>query len=621
MSEARFGEHFPSAEERGQNWLDVRRQTQELPESVQVSRQIREALNATIEESGWPEVPQHIASAEDLFSSAHAVVTERWKAVAVGLIQEHVASWVEQMQGNPEAAEMASLLQNPNELEVQMRIRQFGALEDLRLVVPEAWRALVLASSERQLAAVATVREWLKQLPAEKVAETGMSKTELELFTDISAVLGKYLDHAYAKQIILADLPGGSTKTKMNDQEGADYLYDIYPTAESDDIEVLTYTQVFPFEWPKLKTRLEAVSKKTEKLLAQGDLPESYRNLPAFLHHVSEAYGSDSVTPSQLYNQWKELMIEMRNLAIEGCPIMLVPQACPSVAGKAAKVDVEMRLGLRSPEVVEMEHEYEAIRQQSVELNKEYSSALEKAVEVPALILNSQPLAHGPNLYWMTRGEADSDRIISHTNAVREVAMAKEMPLASKVLGNILIDETAYALAAAGETITHEFGHTVLPMGDKRVRERIGSGGNQAVIEEIKAVAGSMTLIDRAIKNNTLPDAIDPKMQLVAKIGTVANYFVSKSSEVNSSGERYYYAGVAVFDRLLSKGLLKPDNGVYKLGPIKKCIEAIGEVGREVMDLYANTETTPEKVAEFVQALRARNNSPEMQALVALIKS
>lgn len=316
MSEPRFGEFFPTPDVRGKNLLDVRTPSVELPESVQVSRQIREALDNTIQESGWPEVPRQLHSAEDLFNSAHAAVTERWNKVVTDLIQQHAARWIEQMQDDPNASEMVALLQNPTELEVQMRIRQFGALENLRKTVPEAWRALVLASSERQLAAVATTREWLKQMPAEKVAETGMSKTELELFTDISAVLGKYLDHAYAKQIILADVPGGSAKTKLNEQKGADYLYDIYPSAESEDVEVLTYTQVFPFEWPKIKTRLEAVSKKTEKLLAQGQLPDSYRNLPDFLHQMAEAYGSESVEPQYLYDKWKRLKIKMRVLAL-----------------------------------------------------------------------------------------------------------------------------------------------------------------------------------------------------------------------------------------------------------------------------------------------------------------
>ncbi len=621
MTRARFGESFPTTAERRKSTLDARTPRHELGESVQVSRHIREALDATIEQEGWPEVPSQLSSPESLFDAAHAAVTERWQQVVTPLLSENSAGWVERLRKTDGAEDMIDMLENPTALEAKMQIRQFGLLESMRQSVPEAWQTLVLASSERQLAAVATVREWLKKMTPEQVAETGMTKPELELFTDIAAVLGKYLDHAYAKQIALADAPGGSEKTKRGDEKGAKYFYDVYSSPESDDIDVLTYTQVFPYEWPKIKTRLEAVAEKVNRLLAVKQLPQSYSELPAFLTQMAATYGSESVDPKVLDEQWRGLMKRMRELAQNGCPIMLVPQACPSVAGDADKVDVEMRLGLRTPEVREQETGYEVFRREAMELNQESATALNELPTVPPLIMNYQPLAHGPNLYWMTRGEADSERIMSHTNAIRDVARTTEQPLAQKLLGNLTIDTSAYEKAAAGETITHEFAHKAIPASDNAVNKRIGGGHNKTIVEEIKAVTGSMHLVDRVAKKGALPKTVDLEVQLLAKIGTTASYFVNKSDAVGSSGEPYYLAGVAVYDRLLRDGLLSPSaGGSYELGPVAECVEKIGLVGREIMDMYASDNTTPETISAYVEGLRARKNSPEIQALIRAVK-
>jgi len=325
------------------------------------------------------------------------------------MVTQKCGEWVRELGTHGKGAELSQelieLLSKPEEIEEKLRIKQFGILEPLRGVIPEAWRHLVVLSSERQLAAIALAYHWTKGLSHEQIEQLGISKPELMLFIEMAVTLGKYIDHAYVRQIEIADQPGGSGETKRGKERGASYLYDLYTSPESDDIEIRPYIEAFPDEWPRIVKRFEGLATKIERLLEKVELPESYNGFPHFLKQMAETYGSRETTSEKLFYQWQALLRSFVTLAETGCPIMLTPQNCASVAGEANKVDVELRFGIRTNRTRDLESACTLLRKPAQEIIDQHKESLKTPYLIPPVIFNFQPFAHGPNLFWYTMGE------------------------------------------------------------------------------------------------------------------------------------------------------------------------------------------------------------------------
>jgi len=301
----RFGESFPQGAD-PTNRMDTKNneERENIPAYTKFGLEIRDVLKMKVEKEGWPGLPnpEQINTAEDIFEIAKNEVNKTWEDSIRVLIENKVEEWKRDIKNDDSETEAAlDLLNNPEELSKSLSLHQFGVLETLRTVNPEAWRTLVVASSERQLASIAVMEHWLKygnqenlQVICEKI---GLSLEELKLFVDTAGILGKYIDHAYVKQIELGDLPGGSEETKMGEEEGAQYLYDLYKDPRSEDVDVKTYTDVFPFEWEKIKSRLEMLSSRAKLSSEEGRLPANYQDFAAYLQKIAQVYGSETIEP------------------------------------------------------------------------------------------------------------------------------------------------------------------------------------------------------------------------------------------------------------------------------------------------------------------------------------
>jgi len=629
-----FGQEFERTQsDREVNRMDVLHPTEDLPEYVKFSRGLRDDLKGFVEAEGWPELPEGIDSVDSLFAVGRAVVGEYWKQSAGKRLAKRCRSWAKKIDGDDgEALAAKTLLQNPGKLEQALSIQQFGALEVIREEQPEAWRTLVMVSSERQLAILALVRHWTKeQLTDEQIGRMGVGRDELELLLDAAGILGKYIDHAYVKQIEIADITGGQDRTpldirhkqKTGEDElgGAEYLYDyrIVPEGKVNSvIQVKTYSKVFPFEWPKIVARMEALADRVEKLLEQDKLPVSYQGLPGYLRHVAELYGSDIHTYEGLDDLWNELYDEGAELAEKGCPLMLIAQGTPGVAGDADKVDVELRFGLQTRETMVAQHELMKYGRIARGLNKQYVDSLDELPASQKLVLNIQPLAFGPNLHWMTRGDTSETSVASHVNAVVDMAIMKELPLLGKIKLVDSADGDWYKIAAMTETVLHEFGHTVMPTEDDKVEKRIGD--NDA-LDELKADAMGMFLLAQRMEREPKIRKIAER-QLIAKIGTIATYLTDKSSVASSSGERYYLAGMAQLAALLDSGALTENDGRYVIVNAVAGIEALAALGEDVLQrFYVDTTSTPNRAAEYFKSLRRLKQDPRVRRFVAKLQN
>lgn len=628
MSEvSQFGSHTEISSE---NRLDVLNPEQKLSSSIKKSREVRKLLKQEARDTTWPQMPESLQSIEHFFDDAHRAVGEAWKRRVSAFLDQLLVDWHGQISESPENEPLIALLQQPEIIEEKLAIHQFGILEPLRKALPEAWQTLVLLASERQLAAVTLTKHWLKEIPADKregwARQIGVeSFDEVELMVDAAASLGKYIDHAYVKQIELADAPHGSDQSPLAKREasmstkdsshifdGLKYLYDL--TNQTDEgIETKTYGDMFPFEWPRVVAAMRRLADKVEGLLTQQKLNKTYRLLPNYLRLCADTYGSSSTDPYQVAAEWKNLFDSFRELMNDECPLMLIPQSTPTVTDKAGKVDVEIRLGLRTRESLETEAGlrpfYEAVKT----ISDKETASLEKPSVPLEMFSCHQPFAFGPNLYWMTRGEEVMK--LMHTNSTRDVALNTALPLYKKAFTNS-IDEPVFKKVAIDDCALHEWGHMVLPKEDTQVRVRIGATPETDVAEEIKADSGAIKIMQQANEQTPLPDL---STRLQAKLADICDYLANKSGELGTSGERYFHTGVAIISLLLEKKLIVEDGDTYKTLDDKAIVDAVSEFHHDFLELYRHG--TPDELTAYIENVRAKTQTEPIATFIKKLRS
>lgn len=629
-SESKFGKNF---EIKADNRLDVLDSKKPIPESVKTARKFREKLkHEATETKTWPEMPRDLQSVEGIFEAARNKVSEIWGKAATASLEKLCKTWTEQIPITPETEPILQVLGSPETIETKLRIKQFGILEPLRTILPQAWHTLVLLSSERQLAAVTLSRFWFKSIPAEErdnfAKQVGVADiAEVEIMLDAAANFGKFVDHAYLKQIELADAPHGSDTTPLAMAGGVDtsasqaefqggikYIYDL-ASEESGTVDLKPYSEVFPLEWPKLAKGMIRLSEKIEQLIKDGKLDTRYKKLPEYIRLCADTYNSKQTDVIKLSEQWRTLLSAFHELMVDGCPLMIVPQATPSVAAHANKVDVEIRLGFRTRESLELEAKLRPLQAIAEELSKKESAHMAEAHALPPVFSNYQPYAFGPNLYWETRGEEGMEKIVAHTNSVREVAATTALPALRKVF-DLPIDEKQYLEAAVFDNILHELGHMILPKEDTAIRERIGATPETDVAEEIKADSTDLAIIHLATERSVIAD---PTIQLTAKLADICDYLANKSSAEGTSGERYFNTGVAIISRLLKNGLLQDQGDRFTILDARQVVAEIASFNDQFMELYRHG--SPAELQTFIRSVRELANEEPMASFIKKIRA
>lgn len=617
MADPRFGEGFPEQFDATNRLTPFREQQQSLPDANQFGIQIREALK--LEKDRWPECPP-VRNVEAFFNAAKEAVSSRWAETVTAFLTTQCNTWAEQLEGGTiDVQEAQKMLSDPKGLEEKLQMQQFQLLEgELRKQIPEAWRSLLLASSERQLAAVALSREWLKNMPETEVAQLGMTKPELEIFLDIAGIFGKYIDSAYIRQVELADLPSGSLATALSGQKGADRLYDLQRDPNRDELDIKTYPEVFPFEWSHMVPAFTALAQKVRERTMQGDLPPYYEQFAEHLDLLSKTYGSTEKDPSTLRAEWKQLLAHAKTLENTPLPIMIIPQACPAVAGDADKVDAEIRLGIRTPETKEYESPAHTITSLGQKVLDRVQDQLAEKRTVPPLTLNIQPFAFGPNMYWYTRGESDDKRIFSHTDAVRDVARKSEMPCLKKLLGKEF-DPEKYMDASIMATILHETGHFIPPKGDDNVKKRIGK--QPPFFEEFKAWSVGTKLFTESDPTDPTFTNYDRETVFYALLGVHLDYLKNKSPREGTSGERYYMCAAAFLLELLDKNILKKEGGAYVVEDYEAGLKSMADLGDKIFRNYTDDTSTIQECTDYVTDIRSKKSDPRLREILTLLKA
>lgn len=614
MDEARFGEHMSIDPT---NRLDVKN-NENIPPYISFGRQLRDNLTKSAEIDGWPSTPENLTTPEDLFENAKAAVTERWALANGTILAAESEKWLGTIPDGEEFTTIKAILSDPELFEEKLRIKHFDVLEPLRKLNPEAWRTLLVASSERQLAEVVLLKRWIKDVPDVELGNVGLSREELLLFTDMAGIFGKFVDQVYIKQVELADAPGGSSETKLADADGSGFIYDPYISEDSDDIVLKTYSEVFPFEWGRLSQRFIDVARKTTGLLQDGKLPSTYGMLPYYLQRLGEVYGSDITSLDGMDEMWEELYKDGRNLSDSECPLMIIAQGSASVAGEAEKVDAELRLGIRTKKTHILDTKTKSLQGYSQAIVDANIITLQRNYDVADVIFNYQPFAFGPNLHGFTRGESTEGEILTHANAVEDVAAVSELPLLRKMIALAEIEPTDYLTAANIETALHEYGHEVIHTEDKKVKKRIGKSRDAIFLEELKGETVGMLVLKDALESGK--EDFNPDTQLLAKVGTLFDYVANKAQD-GESGSDYYYLGTILLERMLSRGVLVAEGGKYALTDGREGIGVLAGLGEEILELYTSDQTTPAKVKEYVKNIKKVSDTDHVKELISRLQS
>ena len=405
-----------------------------LPEYTHLGHEAHHKLRQSMETDGWPRVPRGLEQVEDFFEQSRDAVSERWTTHVQDLVNQSCGQWLKKIPENEETQDIRELLGNPQALEDAMRIRQFDALEGLRKFAPEAWWSLLMLSSERQRAAVTVAQHWNETMDEATFKKFGVTKAEISVLLDIASRVGTYIDQAYLKQIELADAPGGSTATPIGDQPGARHFYDAY-NPKTGRVEIRTYRDVFHSAWEPMLNHFNDLANRVETLVQTKRLPKSYEPLAGYLRQMAETYGSAQTNPEALFDQWQQLLRRCQEIAEAGCPIMLMPQNCSAVTGDANKVDIELRLGLRTKQTNALEKQFEPLQARALQITGRYRAALDKQIETPKVLVNYQPFAFGASLYLNPLAENSDHMVITHTNAIEDLAAEDDIPLLKKMFG------------------------------------------------------------------------------------------------------------------------------------------------------------------------------------------
>ncbi|MFA4833468.1 MAG: hypothetical protein WC619_01310 [Patescibacteria group bacterium] len=603
----RFGENFNPDQT---NRMNVLKKDEKLPEYIDFSREIRGLLKTSIEKEGWPPCPEKIERVEEIFEKADEAVAEKWDKYAGDFFEDKCREWAEAAD-DQETKELRETLSDRGEMETNLRLQYLGGIEKLRDVNPSAWRSMILASSERQLAKAVLLKRWAREMPEETFKKIGITREELGLFLDAAALLGKYIDQAYVKQIELADAPGGSSKTELTGEEGAEYVYDLH-TADGEAPDIKTYSEVFQFEWSRLVGRIETLAQRVEKLIQEEKIPSSYEGLPGFLRKIAQAYGSKEIGPEKLDEMWDNLNAKTQELALAGCPLMIIPQGSTEVAREAEKVDIELRLAFQSEYTKRLEKlvdEYRLMAQDVVDSNQ---SVLSERYEVPRQILNIQYFSFGPNLASITQAETGEGFIASHINTIAELAKTKQIPLLEKVFPGEKVNSEGYKEAAIIETSLHEFGHSIISTDDEKIYKKMGSSKAADVIEELKAETLAAKLLWEGRSQN---DEILRK-QFQAKIGTICDYLKNKTEK-----EEYYYPAIIMVHELISQGVIVEKEGAYEIADYKKGVQALANLGAEILEkFYLNEKSKPADVKDYFKQIKKLEEEEGVKKFIGALK-
>lgn len=614
--------------------------------SIQTAEEDQEGLSKATERE-WPDPPEGIATLDDFFTKVDEEVTSRWaregeregnnsekqmtisaSAVLRNAIEEQLTEKAKERYPN-----VVKLLSDNEDLDRWINHQGLSSLEAVRSALPSLWQTLEIASSEIQLAKVGLARRWLKRMPESFFSSIGISHTELGLFMDIAAMVGKFINHAYIKQ---DDLDKTLQKAKAAKNEGEDggveeengerepkwgdkYIYAIPKVGKTGGEEIpVSFFEIFQFELERFGRDILSLANRAEKLLANGVLPEKYRSFPAYLHQLADVYTTKEKDREALSEKWLNLYKLNGELLESGCPLAILPQE-----DKAFDVvGFEVRLGLVLPESTydtspQIDSFTDTAHEIAMGIYVSSPASLSEEPKKSTAVSIDQIYAFGANLTNTTEAESYHRQVFVHTNEIVESANNTEIPLLRGV-GIQINDEREYRKEAILETARHEIAHGILPAEDALISARVGHSDEGDIVEELKAETVGMVMAKNSRETMIDDDTLNIVM---AKLGTVLEYLEDFPAGYRrgSEDESYYLCGVKIVADLFTSGALEIKEGRLYILDAKRAMDSIASTGNEILAMYSSPQTTPEDIQLYVDAVRHLKSQPGLKELLLVL--
>ena len=593
------------------NRLDPLRCDAETSTPHALARRFQARLRS-VTKAGWPEPPaQADISLEQLHAFAKEEVSAAWQSSGAKEMLHHlIGQWRGELPAPTEELKEALDAEN---VEQALTNQYMGVLEELRTAYPRAWYTLLRLSSLRQLSTIALLRHWNTALPAHCYNSLGLSREEYALYLDVAALLGKYIDESYMKQMELADTPGGSVQTPESHLSGVEHMYD-FLGEEGGTVARTPYVDVFPREYFHITAHLRRLARRVTDQVQMGKLPESYRAFGRALESLGAVLQSDQTEPAVLKQSWSDLERELAALQTEyHCPITILPHYDTSVAGDAGKQDIELRLGVVTPACRLLQKQFDSLKDGAQQLNARYRGA--QVPVVPPIIVSHQGYAFGSHLHFFAPAESRPCRISIHPVVLsREAAEDYSVLQAAQPHLVANISRAEYADAYTRSYAAHEAAHAILLDQEPQVAERIGTGSAAAALEETKA---------EALSGGILADVPSPHMTTDAtvKLGILLN--LVRGSAREGIGERYYLSGLLSLQHLVAHDAINLIDGKISIASSKEFLRTLGDFGDDIMQrFYANPNATPDQIQAFIAEKRSQAESDaKLQEILSVLQS
>lgn len=466
---------------------------------------------------------------------------------------------------------------------------KFRELEMLRLCGEnELWRDIVLAISEREMASISLAKIWIEKLTDEQIEKLSLSKNEINLFLDLSLEVQEVIDHAYIKQLELADAPDGKQIGPHAKEFGYEYLYD----------EKIPYIDIFPDEFTRLVNTLESFSKRVANQVSSGELAPQYLDLSSYLKKLAESFGSRESDHLKVLGVWKDISIQYVNLAISGCPIILTPWGFPADGNHVGiELMVTINLGESSP-WYKVSQEYLAI---AGEFMKNYDPNF-----VPIPFIHQYVFTrNGLNIPWSGTACASDNYIVFYDNENDNFGAALYHSYFSEFMDSTTSEER-FSRVRGINTVAHETGH-LCRMLDEDLYKKMGIGVSVNKIDEAKADTMANLFFLIKLKSNSFIDFTPEEFieqYIVDYIDELRN---SKGYEEEDMGIIWYsFSAKVCLIKLFESDSIIWSGDKIKIVDGRRGVEALAEVGQEIFNLYGSAEFNDEEVSRYVSALEEK---------------
>lgn len=456
-----------------------------------------------------------------------------------------------------------------------------------------AWWYLMMVMGEIQYAQQVLLMRWLKQEEVQDQVKSFYPNPEaLSGLLQVGAVLGKRMDQAHLKQLELHE-------TEEETGESSPTNPFAYETPDGER----SFPQIFKAEFSDFKP---------ERIKLPQDLIHQYPLLQTYLEKLLAAVRHNTINQAENESVWNEVHQLSVELYQSGCPIVIIPYSVP---GESGKLDLELRLGLRSNEDSATLKTLESDAQEMFEDLQNQSDLEVTYPKVPPIILNDTLLSFGQGMSWYLDGESGIHRFVLHENVSRRITRSTGIDIPLEFPQNI--DQESLEKANFVELAAHEVAHGIFNWKDPQIDERIAlSKDPQAgwCLEEAKAETLGAKLIFAQFPSFT-PD--QKWYQAASKVSSLIYYLTQKQEE---GGKRYYYATLFILKKLIDqKGInLNPSEEKIVLSDPDVFFKTLSDTADGLLQEYYLRKGDPQ---EFFTAGKTLETDPEIQRYVKVLQS